>query len=183
MIENVIFCSRCGTQNPAQASFCQKCGAGLGSGFPAPAPVAPVAAYAPVTSSAGYGGFWIRFVAIVIDWIVLAFVSWPIRALLFGVMHVSRYHWGPYYDGNIGPLFAVVPVVFGANTRDLLALRGSDDEFDMAGDSWKKGLGSPRYRRSGQQDIVCASLRPAFRQVSFSTDIRHRLLHGSLHGP
>jgi uncharacterized RDD family membrane protein YckC len=116
MAENVIFCSRCGTQNPVQASFCGKCGAGLGTGLPAPVAGTPVAAYAPSISSARYGGFWIRFVAIIIDWIVLAFISWPIRAILFAIMHVPHYRWGPYYDGNIGPLFAVVPALVGANT-------------------------------------------------------------------
>jgi uncharacterized RDD family membrane protein YckC len=116
MTENFIFCSRCGTQNPAQASFCQKCGTGLGTSWPVPTQGAPVVAYAPPGSSVRYGGFWIRFVAIVIDWIVLAVVTWPIRAFLFAIMHVPRYDWGPYYDGHFGPLFAAVPAVFGAST-------------------------------------------------------------------
>ena len=73
-------------------------------------------AYAPPISSVRYGGFWIRLVAIIIDWIVLGVVSWPIRAIIFAVMHVPRYDWGPNYDGHFGPLFAVIPVIVGANT-------------------------------------------------------------------
>jgi uncharacterized RDD family membrane protein YckC len=117
MNENMIYCSRCGTQNPEQAAFCRQCGAGLGTNLPAPASPAYTApiAYAAAGSSVRYGGFWIRFVAIVIDWIVLAVVSWPIRVILFGIFHVPRYHWGPDYDGNLGPLFAVVPAIFSVN--------------------------------------------------------------------
>jgi uncharacterized RDD family membrane protein YckC len=117
MAENIIYCSRCGTQNPEQATFCRQCGAGLGTNLPAPtspAYTAPVA-YAAPGSTVRYGGFWIRFVAIIIDWIVLAVVSWPIRAILFAVMHVPRYHWGPYYDGNLGPLAAAIPALFSFN--------------------------------------------------------------------
>jgi sec-independent protein translocase protein TatA len=28
--EDVVFCSKCGTKNPADAAFCSKCGAKLG---------------------------------------------------------------------------------------------------------------------------------------------------------
>jgi len=80
-----------------------------------PAQGAPVVAYAAPSASVRYGGFWIRFVAFVIDWIVLALITWPIRAILFAIMHVPHYDWGPYYGGHFAPLFAAISAVFGAN--------------------------------------------------------------------
>jgi uncharacterized RDD family membrane protein YckC len=112
MVENLLFCSRCGTQNPPQASFCQKCGAGLGTNLPVAA--APVVAYAQADASAGYGGFWIRFVAVIIDGIILGIGTWPIRMVLRLILHLPRYGMGPYY-GGLGTLLAVVPFLFGVN--------------------------------------------------------------------
>jgi uncharacterized RDD family membrane protein YckC len=72
--------------------------------------------YAPPSSAVRYGGFWIRFVAIVIDWIVLGVIMLPIRLVVFGIMHVSRYDWGPYSDRHLGPLFAAGFAVSGTYT-------------------------------------------------------------------
>jgi uncharacterized RDD family membrane protein YckC len=78
-----IFCSQCGTENTAGAVFCQRCGAGLQL---RPAPAAPYAYAAP---AAAYGGFWIRFVAILIDTVIIRIAIIPIAALLgvFGMAH------------------------------------------------------------------------------------------------
>jgi len=58
-----MICSNCGKQNPPTASFCQNCGNALAS-------------KPSVVSSGGpYAGFWIRFVAIVIDVVILTVAS------------------------------------------------------------------------------------------------------------
>src|SRR5262249_16423448 len=85
---DVLFCSQCGTQNAAGAVFCQRCGAGLQPRAVTTTGSAPPAVtYA--ESSAPYGGFWIRFVAIVIDGIIIGIVTIPIVAVLaaLGVLH------------------------------------------------------------------------------------------------
>ena len=91
-------CPRCGTENPdsPDAHFCRSCGAQLATPSPSdtdrltvvPAGVPPLPPSAPYYAPAGqpavpvqaavfpYGGFWIRFVASLIDWVILGVVSW-----------------------------------------------------------------------------------------------------------
>lgn len=101
-----MFCSKCGSQVADTAAFCPTCGQRTGEdaptrgiplapgGFsqPTTAPVAtatpPAAAagYAPATATRplGYAGFWLRFVAWIIDFIVLwiasTFITLPLVA-------------------------------------------------------------------------------------------------------
>jgi uncharacterized RDD family membrane protein YckC len=56
-----MYCTQCGTQNPDDAKFCHHCGTGL----VAEGALAPVA----------YAGFWRRFVAYVIDRLILGIPS------------------------------------------------------------------------------------------------------------
>src|SRR5215475_6550380 len=93
MPEN-LFCSKCGTQNQSSAQFCQKCGASLWPVGTAPQPAQSISpayaaqpayaqpmAYAPAAPSP-YGGFWIRFLAHIIDRIVLSIVAVPFYFIL-----------------------------------------------------------------------------------------------------
>ena len=91
-----MFCSKCGASNAEGAAFCNACGQAIGGGIPvqaagAPAPPAgaPAAysappAYGAAPAAVHYAGFWLRFVAIFIDGIVLWFVGF-IVSLPFGV--------------------------------------------------------------------------------------------------
>ena len=90
MAQEIIYCSKCGTQNLAGASFCQHCGANMGPAampgvMATPAGVSYSAAV-PADNSA-YGGFWIRFVAIIIDWVILG-------ALIYPAFSIPRYGYG-----------------------------------------------------------------------------------------
>jgi len=86
MAENILYCSKCGAQSTGEAGFCQKCGARLVSASPAPltqaggysAAAAP--GYPAVTAQPQgyYGGFWIRFVAYLIDQLVVGAVAVPL---------------------------------------------------------------------------------------------------------
>ena len=99
MTNGVIYCSRCGAQNSALARFCANCG----TAFPAelqqqPAPtdareisprpqspaaqVAPSVSYPQSSAATLYGGFWIRFVAVVIDALVILIVVLPLSAIM-----------------------------------------------------------------------------------------------------
>lgn len=99
-----MFCSKCGSQVADTAAFCPTCGQRTGEdaaprgiplapgGFTPPATAAPLppsaapVAYAPATTARplGYAGFWLRFVAWIIDQIVLrivlTFVTLPLVA-------------------------------------------------------------------------------------------------------
>lgn len=65
-----LYCSKCGTPTPATAQFCQHCGT--------PLPVTPSAS----TYSGRYGGFWIRFVAYILDAIIVGVCCIPLCILL-----------------------------------------------------------------------------------------------------
>jgi uncharacterized RDD family membrane protein YckC len=82
------FCTQCGASLLAGSKFCTNCGATLGSapastvpvtmpsGYGAGAAAAP--AYAPVVAAPRPGGFWIRFVAAIIDAIVVQVIVIPL---------------------------------------------------------------------------------------------------------
>jgi uncharacterized RDD family membrane protein YckC len=85
MADNFVFCSNCGAQSTAGAGFCQKCGARLVSGSPTAMPAGAGGAssgtapgYITAQAPQRYAGFWIRFVAYILDGIVLGAVSIPI---------------------------------------------------------------------------------------------------------
>jgi uncharacterized RDD family membrane protein YckC len=69
-----MFCARCGTENESGARFCMNCGAPLGQAM-APTPEAQTVTYA---------GFWKRFVAYIIDGIVIN-IATLVVGLIFGM--------------------------------------------------------------------------------------------------
>lgn len=94
-----LFCNKCGVPNAPLAQFCSSCGAALNPvstaapvpfvGTPSPptgiAHPAPATLYPPLSASAGYGGFWIRVVAVIIDAIIVRAVVTPLGMLLGGM--------------------------------------------------------------------------------------------------
>jgi uncharacterized RDD family membrane protein YckC len=85
MTETIVFCNLCGAQNAAEATFCSKCGASL-SGVPQTLAATP---RLPAAAHTRYGGFWVRFVAAIIDAILVQVVVVPFGALLGGVIGVA----------------------------------------------------------------------------------------------
>jgi len=85
----IVFCNKCGAQNPADAQFCSRCGtptaATLGATPAAPSSPYSSPAYQAVAplAGAGYGGFWIRVVAAIIDGVILRVVAAPV-GMIFG---------------------------------------------------------------------------------------------------
>jgi uncharacterized RDD family membrane protein YckC len=104
-----LFCTKCGHMNDAQAAYCAKCGAPQSSaqasaGTPAAAAAATPypASYAPAVPRAiGYGGFWIRFVAIIIDTLVIRAAMIPFGFLFLGRLILFG-GWFPHH-GRISP--------------------------------------------------------------------------------
>lgn len=96
-------CPRCGTSNGDQASFCQACGFDLKTVIVEPGPsiaaannqsaatpgmpgvpgvqIAPFGIIAPV--SVRYAGFWVRFLAALIDGVIISIVTAPIFIVIF----------------------------------------------------------------------------------------------------
>ena len=95
-MNGTFFCNKCGAQNTADAQFCCRCGTptgpppGVGPTAPPvfpgvgsyPTAATPYPAAAPVVR-VGYGGFWIRVVAAIIDAIILRVVVAPV-SMIFG---------------------------------------------------------------------------------------------------
>lgn len=89
-----MYCSRCGTAIADGVAFCNACGQPTGPTAPAqaqaavlpPPPLQPqVVAGAPVL----YAGFWLRFVAFIIDLIILGCVGGILGGVIFGIMGIS----------------------------------------------------------------------------------------------
>src|SRR5258708_21922097 len=102
-MNGIFFCNKCGAQNAAAAQFCNRCGTPMGptQGAVPTAPdvaspsqvsphVAPAPSYQAVAPLAGvgYGGFWIRVVAAIIDAIVLRLVVARV-GMIFGGLRVA----------------------------------------------------------------------------------------------
>ena len=88
MSDTPIFCNQCGQQCNPGATFCTRCGGSLvPTGSPAMSQMQrPGMAY----SGTRYGGFWIRFVAAIIDGVIVALVLLPVRLVVgaaFGLSH------------------------------------------------------------------------------------------------
>ena len=69
-----MFCPKCGKQNEDSARYCQGCGNAL-QGETAPAPA---------TASIRYAGFWQRFLAVVIDGIIVSVATGIVYTATFG---------------------------------------------------------------------------------------------------
>ena len=72
-----MVCPTCGKRNDDTAMYCQGCGSALQT---ATAPAGAV----PAAGSFRYGGFWERFVAIIIDTVILTVATGVVAAGTFG---------------------------------------------------------------------------------------------------
>ncbi len=91
-----MFCPSCGTENSSGANYCVKCGARLQTGAGAdPTPVFPAQVFPARAANDGpiYAGFWKRFVAYVLDWIVL-YAVFVVVTLTLGTLL------GPAFDAD-----------------------------------------------------------------------------------
>jgi uncharacterized RDD family membrane protein YckC len=100
-----MYCSKCGATLPDNATFCSACGqpttvTSSVSGSAAPAVPGP----GPATSATGwvpaptvkYAGFWLRFVAFIIDAIILGFIGFAITIPFMASLPLGTFmHGGP----------------------------------------------------------------------------------------
>jgi uncharacterized RDD family membrane protein YckC len=69
-----MFCPNCGSENSDRALFCQACGTTFG--------VKPATGF--TLQASGYAGFWARFVAILIDTVIIAIGTGLVSAITLG---------------------------------------------------------------------------------------------------
>jgi uncharacterized RDD family membrane protein YckC len=94
------FCANCGAPQPNATSPAPSAGIpATPSGAPAYAPA--YAGAVPVPSAVGYGGFWIRFIAIIIDAIIIGIAMIPFRVLMMGSIFAGGLF--PPMHGRIDP--------------------------------------------------------------------------------
>ncbi|HEV2224430.1 MAG TPA: RDD family protein [Candidatus Acidoferrales bacterium] len=87
-----MFCSNCGTANADGSAFCIQCGRPLAIAVPAAVVAAPFPAVA-TGPQLYYAGFWLRFVAYLIDMVILVFAEFVLAVILIfgtGVISVIR---------------------------------------------------------------------------------------------
>jgi len=105
MTDATVFCNQCGQAVNAAASFCTRCGGTLAPAVPGVTIAAP--------GGAQYGGFWIRFVARLIDGAVVSIVLGPIFVLLmttyFAAHHSFERNQPP--DAGFFVLIALIAMV------------------------------------------------------------------------
>jgi uncharacterized RDD family membrane protein YckC len=129
-----MYCSKCGANVAEGAAFCAACGAPMSlssagatganppatPGYVQPASVPPAySAAAPIASpgaaihpTVGYAGFWLRFVAVLVDFILIYFVR-RLIFLPFGIeagmgMHGLFHGRHPQDFGELLPLLGLV---------------------------------------------------------------------------
>jgi uncharacterized RDD family membrane protein YckC len=133
-MNETFFCNRCGAQNAAGAQFCSRCGApknpapgafqtpgaspSPASSYPASpysAPATPYPATAPAVG-VGYGGFWIRVVAAIIDAIILRVVVAPVSMIFAGLGLAGGMMTGVPHIGLhlLGSGITIILLVFGS---------------------------------------------------------------------
>lgn len=89
-----MYCSKCGSEISATTAFCSTCGQAISGVMPALPSLSPVDQneYAPIVppshgavqySGVAYAGFWLRFVAFLIDGVISGFLSLILLIPLF----------------------------------------------------------------------------------------------------
>jgi uncharacterized RDD family membrane protein YckC len=139
MTNGIVFCSKCGAQNNAGATFCQRCGSGLGTGLTSVAAAGPVV-YSQGIPIAGYGGFWVRLVAFIVDSIVVFVVAIPFIAVLtaMGILHHGLNF---EHMENPNPEDVAALVAVGVGVRAVLIVLNWLYEALLTSSAWQATLG------------------------------------------
>ncbi len=125
-----MFCSGCGSEVMPGGQFCPKCGRPVGGATPA-AYAAQGVAVAPYQAGPPFAGFWLRFVAYLIDGVILGIPMGIICFLIFGIMggaaiwtsklqpdqdpQVAMAHFMTLFSGLLGFFFVVFLVAISIN--------------------------------------------------------------------
>ncbi len=95
-------CQLCGQENPSEARFCSNCGTTLALKVEPVSPLAPSTPDKKPVVTIQYAGFWIRFAAAFIDYMIVNAVVGVIRMLtIIPIMFIGR----------LGYSFSSIPVM------------------------------------------------------------------------
>src|SRR5438034_10974534 len=116
-----MFCPRCGKENDDKAKYCQACGNGL----------QPAITPSPTTGVASYAAFWERFVAQVIDVVILSVATGTVFTATFG----AGMPFGTGHEGFIEPRRKKTDCHAGAKRRRKYGScrNTEDDDIDHLG--------------------------------------------------
>jgi uncharacterized RDD family membrane protein YckC len=121
-----VFCSKCGAALAAGTAFCTSCGTPTGQVAYAGAPSAMVSPHASVgaiayATNVVYAGFWLRFVALLIDRIILGFATFALFIPLFLMMggmamleSLPRHNFDRFEPGQVAALVTLILSLVGA---------------------------------------------------------------------
>jgi uncharacterized RDD family membrane protein YckC len=117
-----MYCSKCGANVPDNATFCSACGQSTGVAASRPPSSVPAGGYAPAGATAPvgvaaptvkYAGFWLRFVAFIIDAIILGFIGFVVTLPLAGSLPIGALmHGRPPSPGELAPLVGGIGRLF-----------------------------------------------------------------------
>jgi len=98
-MDTIIKCQGCGHENPPEARFCANCGSSLDVITGPAVPVTEDFTGPEEEKSVEYMGFWIRFGAAIVDWIILSLVSMLFNFIdrLSGVFQFGFIVWLLYF--------------------------------------------------------------------------------------
>jgi uncharacterized RDD family membrane protein YckC len=100
-----MYCSKCGANVVDGATFCSACGQPVPGVGVVAAPTSVIGGVA-ARPQVAYAGFWLRFVAVIIDaivlWIAGAVITFPIIGAM-GLRGLMRGGFGPYGGGPATP--------------------------------------------------------------------------------
>src|SRR5215468_2631095 len=129
-----LYCNQCGAPNSAEARFCSRCGGPLNPASAAQSPSVTVpstptavaaASYAQASAmGVGYGGFWIRVIAFLVDAIIVRAATWPVSVIfgLGGLGMMGGFPHGGLGLHTFGSGVVVMLVVFGSWLYEALML-------------------------------------------------------------
>jgi len=99
-----MFCPQCGASNSDEAAFCLRCGTRLSQVRQGTAPPTSVPQVA-----VDYAGFWRRFGAFIIDYILIGVVVWPLSFILGLILGVAGAIYGDIF--SLGVILILWPLL------------------------------------------------------------------------
>ncbi len=107
----MVFCGKCGKDNPVSARFCENCGENIAV---APTPQRPQPGFGGAGNWVSHqrAGFLVRFIAYLIDGIILGIVG-GILSIPFGVTYSYGYDMQYSAGFNLSPMGTIILLIIG----------------------------------------------------------------------